>query len=350
MPDWRPNAAVNKTATGELVCRLPAMVAPCARVGGTRRPDERRLRPDGACAFHDKNGHSKKPGGMTRMKKLLGTICATAICAGILVGSPPGARADELSDRIAAGKPIRLGFATAIPWAYPGDDGKPLGFVNALTLVVLEEMGITSYETSVNEWSGLIPGLQADRYDLITGGMYILKSRCANINFSDPIGFFGDAFLVPAGNPKGIHTYQDIIKTGAKLVTGAGFNTVEAAKKEGVPESQMMLVAGEVEILAAMRAGRADAAVETYFGALEHVDKSDGKFEVTDPAKLPKWTQNWVGIGFRKSDGEFLARFNEAMAKVIGKEKWMAAVKPYGYSELQLPGADASTAYACANR
>ena len=278
------------------------------------------------------------------------TLLGAIACMGVLVGSPLASQADELTDRIAAGEPVRLGFATAIPWAYPGEKGEPLGFVNALTLVVLEEMGITKYETSVNEWAGLIPGLQADRYDIITGGMYILKSRCANINFSDPIGLFGDAFLVPAGNPMDIHDYQDIIRTGAKLVTGAGFNTVEAAKKEGVPESQMMLVAGEVEILAAMRAGRADAAVQTYFGALEHVDKSEGKFEVTDPAKLPEWTQNWVGIGFRKSDPDFLASFNEAMAKVIGGEKWMAAVAPYGYSELQLPGPDASTAYACAHR
>ena len=284
------------------------------------------------------------------MNKLLKLLSSAAISGGILVGLTGIAQADKLTDRIAAGEPIRLGFATAIPWAYPGEKGEPLGFVNALTLVVLEEMGITKYETSVNEWSGLIPGLQADRYDLITGGMYILKSRCENINFSDPIGLFGDAFLVPAGNPKNIHNYQDIKKTGAKLVTGAGFNTVEAAKKEGVPEDQMMLVAGEVEILAAMNAGRADAAVETYFGALEHVNKSNGKFEVTDPSKLPKWTQNWVGIGFRKSDSDFLAAFNKAMAKVIGGEKWMKATAPYGYSKFQLPGPDASTAYACANR
>lgn len=284
------------------------------------------------------------------MRNQLGALAGAVVCMGVLAGSPMTSQADDLTDRIAAGEPIRLGFATAIPWAYPGENGEPLGFVNALTLVVLEEMGITEYETSVNEWAGLIPGLQADRYDLITGGMYILKSRCANINFSDPIGLFGDAFLVPAGNPKGIHTYQDVIRTGARLVTGAGFNTVEAAKKEGVPDGQMMLVAGEVEILAAMRAGRADAAVQTYFGALEHVDKSDGRFEVTDPGKLPEWTQNWVGIGFRKSDADFLAAFNEAMAKVIGGEKWMAAVSPYGYSELQLPGPDASTAFACAHR
>jgi len=274
----------------------------------------------------------------------------SAIGGAMILSSALSASADELSDRVNAGEPIRLGFATAIPWAYPGDNGEPLGFVNALTLVVLEEMGITNYETSVNEWAGLIPGLQANRYDIVTGGMYILKSRCENMNFSDPIGLFGDAMLVPAGNPKGINNYQDVIKSGATLVTGAGFNTVEAAKKEGVPESQMMLVAGEVEILAAMKAGRADAAVQTFFGAKEHVEKSDGAFEVTDPADMPKWTQNWVGIGMRKSDPDFLAAFNEAMAKVIGGEKWMAATAPYGYTEFQLPGEDASTEYACANR
>ncbi|WP_299757504.1 transporter substrate-binding domain-containing protein [uncultured Boseongicola sp.] len=268
----------------------------------------------------------------------------------LLIGTAQAATADELSDRINAGEPIRLGFATAIPWAYPGDNGEPLGFVNAIALVVLEEMGITNYETSVNEWAGLIPGLQANRYDIITGGMYILKSRCENMNFSDPIGLFGDAMLVPAGNPKGIHNYQDVISTGAKLVTGAGFNTVEAAKKEGVPEDQMMLVAGEVEILAAMNAGRADVAVQTFFGAKEHVDKSNGKFEVTNPADMPEWTKNWVGIGMRHSDTDFLAAFNEAMAKVVGGEAWMANTAEYGYTEFQLPGEDASTEFACANR
>lgn len=280
------------------------------------------------------------------MKNILRSVIGGAM----LLSSAHFAAADELSDRINAGEPIRLGFATAIPWAYPGDKGEALGFVNAIALVTLEEMGITNYETSVNEWAGLIPGLQANRYDIVTGGMYILKSRCENMNFSDPIGLFGDAMLVPAGNPKGIHNYQDIIKTGAKLVTGAGFNTVEAAKKEGVPEGQMMLVAGEVEILAAMKAGRADAAVQTFFGAKEHVDKSNGKFEVTDPADMPDWTKNWVGIGMRKTDTDFLAAFNAAMAKVIGGEKWLEATAPYGYTKFQLPGADASTEFACANR
>ena len=52
----------------------------------------------------------------------------------LLIGTAQAATADELSDRINAGEPIRLGFATAIPWAYPGDNGEPLGFVNAIAL------------------------------------------------------------------------------------------------------------------------------------------------------------------------------------------------------------------------
>ena len=258
--------------------------------------------------------------------------------------------AESLSEKVAAGGKPSLGFATAVPWGYPGENGEPLGFVNKIALTILEEMGINEVDTSVNEWAGLIPGLNAGRYDIITGGMYILKSRCENIDFSDPIGYFGDAMMVPAGNPKGIHNYEDVVRTGATLVTGIGFNTVEAAKKYGVPDSQMLLVDGEVGILAAMNAGRADVAVHTVFSVQEHVEISDGKFEQTDATKMPKEVMNVVGIGFRKSDSDFKEEFNKALAKTIGGEKWMARTAEYGYTAAQLPPEGFTTEYACANK
>jgi polar amino acid transport system substrate-binding protein len=87
------------------------------------------------------------------MLKMLKFKLTSIVSGAMLLAVIANASADALSERINAGNPIRLGFATAIPWAYPGDSGEPLGFVNALTLVVLEEMGITNYETSSNEWS-----------------------------------------------------------------------------------------------------------------------------------------------------------------------------------------------------
>ena len=273
-------------------------------------------------------------------------LCATAFAMGAFVS---GASAETLLEKAKAGEPIRIGFANEVPWAYPGEGNVPKGFVNAIALGVLEKVGITNVEPVVTDWGGLIPGLKANRFDIITGGMYILKSRCENVNFSDPIGVFGDAFIVAKGNPKNLQTYQDIKKEGAVLVTGAGYNIVEVAKREGIDEDNIMQVPGPTEILAAVRAERADAGGVTFFTAQNLAKESGGAIDVTDPGKLPDWTFNWVGIGFRKADKDFLAAFNEALAGHMGSDKMMAAVAEYGYTKHQLPG-DGSTEFACANR
>jgi polar amino acid transport system substrate-binding protein len=267
----------------------------------------------------------------------------------VFAGMLTVAHADSIYDRIKANKPIRLGFATEIPWAYPGDNQEPLGFANAITLGVLKSMGYTNIEPVVTEWGGLIPGLKANRFDIITGGMYILKSRCENVNFSEPIGVFGECFIVPKGNPKGLVTYKDIKAKDATIVTGAGYSTIQNAKREGVPESNIMTVPSNTEILAAVRSGRADAGGVTYFSALHLSKESGGAVEPTDPSKNPEWTFNWVGIAFRKSDTKFLADFNKALKTYMGSDEMMEAVAQYGYSESQLPG-DVTTAYACENR
>lgn len=264
-----------------------------------------------------------------------------------IVGLVTTAQADSIMDRINSGKTIRLGFANEIPWAYPGDNQQPLGFVNAISLGVLKTMGYTNIEPVVTDWGGLIPGLKANRFDLITGGMYILKSRCENVNFSEPVGLFGDTWLVPKGNPKNIGSYTDIADKGLTMVTGVGYSSIEVAKKVGVPAKNIMVVPGNTEILATVKAGRADAGSVTYFSGLHLSKESGGAVEYTDPRLNPDWTFNWVGVGFRKADTEFLAAFNKALKKYMGSAQMMADVDQYGYSESQLPG-DATTEHVCA--
>jgi polar amino acid transport system substrate-binding protein len=265
------------------------------------------------------------------------------------LGVACGAQAQSLMEKAAAGDPIRIGFANEVPWAYPGDNGEPLGFVNAIATGILNDMGYDDIEPVQTEWGGLIPGLQADRSDVITGGMYILKERCENVAFSDPIGVFGDAFIVAAGNPKGIEDYQDIVDQDAIFVTGAGYNQIKVAKAQGIPASNIMEVPGPTEILAAVRSGRADAGGVTYFTAKNLAEESGGDVEVTDPRALPEETLNWVGIAFRKSDQDFLEAFNAALADYLGSDEMMQAVAQYGYTDAQLPG-DVTTQYACENR
>ena len=121
------------------------------------------------------------------LKKGLIHLAALGICAGMLFLNTGFANAGSLMDRIEKGKTIRLGFANEVPWAYPGEGNEPLGFANAITIGILQEMGYKNIEPVVTTWGGQIPGLKANRFDIITGGMYILNSRCQNVAFSEPI-------------------------------------------------------------------------------------------------------------------------------------------------------------------
>ncbi len=276
------------------------------------------------------------------MKTMLTGIAALTMATSV-------ANAGPLMDRIEAGEPIRIGFANEIPFAYPGDDGSPKGFVNAHALGVLEQMGYTNIEPVQTEWGGLIPGLNAGRFDIVTGGMNILASRCENIAFSEPMARIGDAFIVAPGNPKNIGNYESLVENEAVMVTGAGYSNIEAAKAAGVNESNIMQVPGPTEILAAVRAGRADAGAGTYFTVKQLADSSDGAVEVTDPEAMPEEGFNWAGIGFRKDDQDFVDKFNAAQAEYLGSEDMLSAVAEYGYGEGSLPG-DRTTEWVCANR
>ena len=278
---------------------------------------------------------------MSFVKTAAAAFAAVAISTTATLAGP-------LQDRIDGGETIRIGFANEVPWAYPGEGNKPLGFVNAHVLGVLKEMGYENIEPVVTDWGGLIPGLQANRFDIITGGMYILNTRCENVTFSEPMAKVSDAFIVQKGNPAGLQSYKDILEKDATMVTGAGFNTVEAAIKEGIPENKIMQVPGPTEILAAVRAGRADAGAVTFFTA-QALAKENPEVEVTDPGALPDWTQNWVGIGFRHDDSDFTAKFNEAQAKYLGSEAMLGSVAEYGYDEKVLPKGE-KTEWVCANR
>lgn len=262
--------------------------------------------------------------------------------------SASGALAGPLLDRIEAGESIRIGFANEPPFAYPGADGEPLGFVNAYTLGLLAEMGYDNIEPILTDWGGLIPALNAGRIDIVTGGMNIMASRCAAMNFSEPMLMAGDAFIVPTGNPMDLNNYQDLIDKDANFITGIGYNHVEIAKDSGVPEAKITQVPGPTEILAAIRAGRADAGGVAYVTAVDMVRNNDD-IEISDVSQLPESSMQWASIGFRKGDQDFLDAFNAAQEDWLGSEPMMAAVAEYGYGPENVPTGQ-TTAWVCENR
>ena len=283
------------------------------------------------------------------MKNAFAKGVAALALAALAFGAAGPASAQSLLEKAEGGEPIRIGFANEIPFAYPGDDGSPKGFVNVYTIGVLKQMGYENIEPVQTEWGGLIPGLNANRFDIVTGGMNILASRCENIAFSEPMAKVGDGFIVAPGNPKNIGDYKSLVDNDAVMVTGAGYSNIEAAKAAGVPEASIMQVPGPTEILAAVKAGRADAGAGTFFTMKQLADSSGGAVDVTDPNVMPEDSFNWAGIGFRKADQDFLDKFNAAQKEYLGSADMLAAVAEYGYGEASLPG-DVTTEWVCANR
>ena len=52
----------------------------------------------------------------------------------VILFSVSSVSAATLTQRLADGHKLRLGFGTAVPWAYAGDNGEALGFVNMIAL------------------------------------------------------------------------------------------------------------------------------------------------------------------------------------------------------------------------
>lgn len=254
-------------------------------------------------------------------------------------------QAGILEERIEDGKTIRLGFSAAPPWAYAGTDGSPQGFVNGIAVDVLERMGYTNIEPVLTDWSSLIPSLKAGRVDMVTGGMYVVKARCENMDFSDPIGAFGDTFVVPKGNPNNLTTYQDLIDQDLTMTAPSGYNTLKDARDAGVPRSNITEVPGTTEALAALRVGRTDAVAINVLEA-KHAADMDDSFDMTDPASFVGREKQVVGIGFRPEDKEFRLAFNKALKDYMGSDEMMATVTPDNYIEAFLPG-DLTTEDAC---
>ncbi|MEI9415336.1 transporter substrate-binding domain-containing protein [Mesorhizobium sp. Cs1321R2N1] len=139
------------------------------------------------------------------------------------------------------------------------------------------------------------------------------------------------------GNPKHIQTYQDIKKTGATMATVSGLVNADAAFKEGIAEHKVMQVPGLTEVLAAVKAARADAGAGNEFAMKDLVKSAPDDIEVTDSAALPEWTFDWVAIAFKPEDKDFLKAYNKAQAKYLGTPEMLETVGKFQYMANQLP-------------
>jgi len=244
----------------------------------------------------------------------------------------------------AAGK-IRIGYANEAPFAYmDSKESKVTGESVEIARVVLKRMGINDVEGVLTEFGSLIPGLQAKRFDIIAAGMYVTPERCQQVAFSDPTYGVGQSFLVRQGNPKNLHSYEDVVKNpDAKLGVVVGAIEAEYASKIKVPPAQVVVFPDAVSALSGVQAGRADAYAATALTVNDLMGKTSAAsgLEKADPFKDPvidgKDVRGYGAYAFRSDDKAFADAFNAELAKFIGTEEHQKLVAPFGFTAQELP-------------
>lgn len=243
---------------------------------------------------------------------------------------------------------IRVGFANEAPFGYATPEGKLTGEAPEVVKAVLAKMGIAQVDGVLTEFGSLIPGLKAGRFDIIAAGMFINAKRCKEINFSEPSYGIGQAFLVGKGNPKALKDYGSIAAdAGLKLAVMAGAVEAGYAKDSGVKEDQLVVLPDGPSMLAAVQAGRADAAALTALSIANLASKGEG-VEMTEPFAMVagKSVMGHGGFGFRKEDADLLAEFNKHLTAFLGSQEHLDLVTPHGFGKGYLP--TKTTAELCA--
>lgn len=274
-----------------------------------------------------------------RLARLKYAALATALFAAL----PMAEAASTLETAKETGK-VTVGLANEKPYAYIEVDGKVTGAIIEVLRAALAPLGIKDIEASVSEFSALVPGVMASRFDIIGAGMYVTPKRCETIAFTNPLTQIATVLAAPVGNPNKIHSLEDIaVSSTLKIGSQVGTAQVDDLHHAGIPDDRIVLFSRDVEAMAGLRAGRVDA---IYYPALELselIAKSGGnEVERVEPFTIAKGADgkpilNFQSLGFRKDDADFIAALNEQIATLRSTGKLAEILKPFGFVEQDLP-------------
>ena len=247
---------------------------------------------------------------------LLATVTLTA-----------SASADTL-EKIKDTKYVLLGSYNEPPhnWIEPAGGGYK-GIDYEIAEAILKGLGVTEINQIPVDWSGLIPGLQAGRWDMLAVGMSITEERAKQVNFTKPIYGYGSALIVAKGNPKSIKGVGQF--PGNKI--GAILGGTDADLIKSIAGAELVAYKTHPEMLTDLKVGRIDAALagETtaaYANVLQPEPEIELMHEWDGKSARP------TGFAFRKDDEALLAHFNATLDQMKADGSLAAILKKYGLS------------------
>jgi len=284
---------------------------------------------------------------------LLGMFIAVAfVVAGCGSSESPGSGTPSGGDK--TGEPgllnqlkeqgyVTVGLANEKPYAYQEADGKVTGEAIEVARTIFSELGVPEIRVQIVEFSSLIPGLKAKRFDVVTAGMFITPKRAEEVIFADPEYRIGEALAVAKGNPKNLHSYGDIAAdSNLRVAVMSGAVEIDYLKAAGVRKEQIVQVQDQPQAVRALETGRADAITMTG-PSLQAMLESAGseKIERVNDFKQPvvdgKEVYGYGAAAFRKEDADLAKLYSEKLHELEQSGKLLKLLQPFGFTEAELP-------------
>lgn len=244
-------------------------------------------------------------------------------------GNPAGGGGADLMSRA-----TQQGFLTCVvgnepPYTKVETDGTVTGCEPDVLRAVCKKLGINEVKGIVSPYESMIPGLQANRWDVIAAGLFMKQSRCSQVAYSEPVIVSTESFLVPAGNPKNITTVASVLADPSlKIGVIPGGFEEGILKSAKVPDNQRVSTADGRSGYEALKAKRVDAFLLPTL-SLKSLVTNDTSVEITP--QVPDAPKTGSGAGFRPADKAFVDRYNQALAEFKQTPEFDAILDKWGF-------------------
>lgn len=203
---------------------------------------------------------------------------------------------------------IRIGTEGAYPpFNNLASDGKLEGFDIDIARALCDEMK-ADCEFITQDWDGIIPALQANKFDAIIASMSITDERKQQVDFTNP--YYTNSLIIIA--PKDSDIAAPTAEALAGKVIGAQGGTVGADYvSEHLKDAELKPYPTQQELYLDIDSGRVDAAIGDVgvMGAFLKTDDGACCKQIGDAF----YKEDKIAIAIRKGDQALADKFNAAL-------------------------------------
>ncbi|TDT32612.1 ectoine/hydroxyectoine ABC transporter substrate-binding protein EhuB [Naumannella halotolerans] len=260
-------------------------------------------------------------------------------CTTTTPGAPGGQASANLLETARQQGYLRVAIANEPPYTQVETDGTVTGCEPDILRAVAQRLGIDDIQGIVTPYESMIPGLQANRWDVIAAGLFMKQSRCAEVSYSEPVIVSTESFAVPSGNPGKITTIADVL-ANPELKVGV----IPGGFEEGILNSAAVPAEQQVQVddgrsgVEALQAGRCDVFLLPTL-SLEALIEDGDEFEVTDP--IPDAPATGSGAAFRQSDQSFVDAYNTELTAFKATDEFTRIQEQWGFDPAAVEGVTA---------